>query len=299
MRVTSNILVRDQLSALQTTASALAQAQARLTTGKKISTASEDPVGSRDVMATDGRLRAITQYRRGLESAKQRLAVQDSVMSQVSSIMTRAQELTVAANTATLTPTPARPSPPRCRGCSRKSSRSATRWSRANICSAGTRAPCVRSRRPAAATTVSYTTTGADGDRALEVDAGRTVVPTDDGATLFLDTGVLDSLRDLAAELSGRRHRLRLRCPTSGRDLSTAFNRVQERVGSLGARSNTLDLVAANLDAFEGSLQVFRSSVMDVDIEQAAVDLIQRQNAYQSALLASSKVLALNLADYL
>ena len=298
MRVTSNILVRDQLSALQTTASALAQAQARLTTGKKITTASEDPVGSRDVMATDGRLRAITQYRRGLESAKQRLAVQDSVMNQVSSIMTRAQELTVAANTATVDATARAAIAAEVQGLFEEVVALGNTMVEGEYLFGGHQSTVRPFEKTGSGTTVSYTTTGAAGERALEVDAGRTVVPTDDGATLFLDTGVLDTLRDLAAELSGPPTSATA-LPTIGRDLTTAFNRVQERVGSLGARSNTLDLVAANLDAFEGSLQVFRSSVMDVDVEQAAVDLIQRQNAYQSALLASSKVLALNLADYL
>lgn len=298
MRVTSNTLVRDQVSALQTTASALAQAQARLNTGKKISTASEDPVGSRDVMATDGRLRAITQYRRGLESAKHRLAVQDSVMNQVSSVMTRAQELTVAANTSTVDATARAAIAAEVQALFDEVVSLGNTMVEGEYLFGGHRSTVRPFERTGSGTTVSFTTTGADGDRAIEVDAGRTVIPTDDGATLFLDTGVLDAMRDLAAELSGPATSATA-LQGIGRDLSAAFGRVQERVGSLGARSNTLDLVAANLDAFEGSLQAFRSAVMDIDIEQAAVDLIQRQNAYQSALLASSKVLALNLADYL
>jgi len=298
MRVTSNLLVRDQLSALQTTASALAQAQARLTTGKKITAASQDPVGARDVMATDGRLRAITQHRRGLESAKQRLAVQDEVMDQVSLIMTRAQELTVAANTGTVDATARAAIAAEAQGLFEEVIALGNTMVEGEYLFGGHRATERPFDRTGSGTTLNYTTTGADGDRALEVDSGRTVVPTDDGATLFIDSGVLDALRDLAAELSGP-PTAPTALQTIGRDLTSAFNHLQERIGSLGARSNTLDLVAANLDAFEGSLQVFRSSVMDVDVEQAAVDLIQRQNAYQSALLASSKVLALNLADYL
>lgn len=60
MRVTSNLLVRDQISALQAAASAMSRAQAQLTTGRRINVASDDPVGARDAMAMDGRLRAIT-----------------------------------------------------------------------------------------------------------------------------------------------------------------------------------------------------------------------------------------------
>lgn len=299
MRVTSNLLVRDQLTALQTSAQAMARAQARLTSGKRIGAASEDPVGSRDVMATDGRLRAITQYRRGLETAKGRLGMQDEVMSQVSALLTRAQELTVAAATDTIDANARSTIGKEVEGIFHELVALANTSIEGEYLFGGHRS----TERPfdvtGTGTTLAYTTTGAAGDRPIEIDAGRTIVPTDDGATLFLDTGVLDSLRDLAVELAGPASAGNTTLRAVGRSVTQAFDRVQERVGALGSRAGTMDLVGANLDAFEGSLQAFRSSVNDIDFEQAAVELISRQNAYQSALLASSKVLGLNLSDYL
>ncbi len=299
MRVTSNLLVRDQLSALQTTAQAMAKAQARLTTGKRISAASDDPVGSRDVMATDGRLRAITQYRRGLETAKSRLAMQDEVMSQATSLLTRAQELTVAAATDTIDATARATIQKEVEGIFTELVALANTSVEGEYLFGGDRS----TERPFAVTgtgaSLAYTTTGAVGSRPIEIDAGRAIVPTDDGDTLFIDTGVLDSLRDLAVELAGPPSPGNTTLRAVGRTITTAFDRVQERIGALGSRAGTMDLVAANLDAFEGSLQAFKSSVQEIDFEQAAVELITRQNAYQSALLASSKVLGLNLSDYL
>lgn len=299
MRVTSNLLVRDQLTALQTTAQAMAKAQLQVTTGRRINKASDDPVGARDVMAADGRLRAIAQYRRGLDTAKSRIALQDNVMSNVTNLLTRAQELTVAASTDTV-----------------DANSRATMAREAEVIFdelialgntmvedeylfGGHRATEAPFTRTGAGGTLNYTTTGAAGDRPLEIDAGRVLVPTDDGATLFIDTGVLDAMRDLVVELSAPSAPGLAPLQTVGRALTGAFAQVQERIGALGARAGTVDLVGANLDAFEGSLQAFRSTVMDIDMEQAAVQLITRQNAYQSALLASSKVLGLNLSDYL
>jgi len=299
MRVTSNLLVRDQLNALQTTAQAMAKAQARLTTGKRITTASDDPVGSRDVMVADGRLRAITQYRRGLETAKSRLGMQDLVLNQVSSVLTRAQELAVSAATDTIDATARATIQKEVEVLFNELVSLANTSLEGEYLFGGHRA----TERPFEVTgtgaTLAYTTTGADGDRAIEIDAGRTIIPTDDGATLFIDSGVLDSLRDLAVELAAPPVAGHDALRAAGRAMTMAFDRVQERVGALGARSGTLDLVGANLDAFEGSLQAFRSTVSEVDFERAAVELISRQNAYQSALLASSKVLGLNLSDYL
>ena len=299
MRVTSNLLVRDQLSALQSSAVAMAKAQLRLTTGRRIQTASDDPVGARDVMAADGRLRAIAQYRRGIEAAKARVSVQDSVMDQVTQVLTRAQELVVAAATDTTNQQQRSTMAAEADELFNQIVSLANTKVGDDYLFGGHRVTEAPFTVTGSGNTVDYTTTGASGDRAIEIDAGRVIVPTDDGETLFIDSGVMDAMRDLVQELH--------RPPTSGnavlraagRSLSQSFDRVQERIGALGARSGTLDLVAVNLDAFEGGLQMQRSAVMDVDVEQAAVELVSRQNAYQSALLASSKVLGLNLSDYL
>ncbi len=299
MRVTSNLQVRDQLNALQTTARALAAAQLRLTTGKKLQTGSDDPVGARDVMVADGRLRAITQYRRGLESARARIAVQDNVLDQVSKLLTRAQELAVATATDTVDAAQRQTVAAEADELLNQLTALANTKVENDYLFGGHRVSEAPFTLTGSGATVDYTTTGATGDRPVEIDAGRVFVPTDDGATLFLDTGVMDAMRDLVQELHRPATSGHATLRAAGRALTSAFDRVQERIGSLGARSGTLDLVAANLDAFEGSLTAQRSAILDVDVEQAAVDLVSRQNAYQSALLASSKVLGLNLSDYL
>jgi flagellar hook-associated protein 3 FlgL len=46
-------------------------------------------------------------------------------------------------------------------------------------------------------------------------------------------------------------------------------------------------------------LTTFRSDLQEVDLEAAMTQLVTRQTAYQSAMLATSKVLSLSLADYL
>lgn len=299
MRVTSNLLVRDQISALQTTASAMSRAQAQLTSGRRIMVASDDPVGTRDVMAMDGRLRAITQYRRGLDAARSRIGLQDNVTSSMTTLMTRAQELTIAAATDTVDPTARRAMAQEAEALFREMAALGNTVVEGEYLFGGQRVTEAPFTVTGSGTSIGYTTTGAAGARPIEVDAGRTLVPTDDGATLFIDSGVLASMRDLVVELSTPATPGHDTLRQVGRTLGIAFDQVQERTGALGARAGTVDLVAANLDAFEGSLQAFRSQIVDVDLERAAVDLVMRQNAYQSALFASSRVLGLNLSDYL
>jgi flagellin-like hook-associated protein FlgL len=43
----------------------------------------------------------------------------------------------------------------------------------------------------------------------------------------------------------------------------------------------------------------FKSNLEDVDYETAITQLMSRQNAYQAAMMATSKVIGLTLTDYL
>ena len=42
-----------------------------------------------------------------------------------------------------------------------------------------------------------------------------------------------------------------------------------------------------------------KSDVEEVDVEEAVTELVSRQTAYQAAMLATSRVMGLTLADYL
>ena len=70
-------------------------------------------------------------------------------------------------------------------------------------------------------------------------------------------------------------------------------------IGDVGAQSNQLETTTQNITALTGTLKVFKSNLQDADLEASVTALVTKQNAYQSALLATSKVLTLSLADYI
>jgi flagellar hook-associated protein 3 FlgL len=70
-------------------------------------------------------------------------------------------------------------------------------------------------------------------------------------------------------------------------------------LGDVGAVARQLEIATANTDALDNALQTFTSDLRDVDLEKAATELITRQTAYQSALLATSRIIGLSLADYI
>jgi flagellar hook-associated protein 3 FlgL len=74
---------------------------------------------------------------------------------------------------------------------------------------------------------------------------------------------------------------------------------VQVLLGDVGARMQQLEVTTANIDALDGQMRALKSQIEEADIEQTVTELVSRQTAYQAAMLATSRVMGLNLADYL
>jgi flagellar hook-associated protein 3 FlgL len=129
-----------------------------------------------------------------------------------------------------------------------------------------------------------------------QIGDGRVVRVNHDGMEVFVSSGVLQSLRDLSTALGAD--------DTAGiassiTAVSSAFDEVQHLLGETGARVRQLDNALANIDALEATVRTQRSDLTDVEIEEAISNLASRQNAYEAALLATSRINTLTLADYL
>ena len=121
---------------------------------------------------------------------------------------------------------------------------------------------------------------------------------THDGTQVFVNTGALAALQNLQTTALNRvtTPTVSARWQTRSTHRSTMFRTI---IGDVGARGNRLDMTSANLDAFEGNVTNLKSNLEDIDYETAITDLMSRQNAYQAAMLATSKVMSLTLTDYL
>lgn len=297
MRITNNMLTRGQIASLRSGTAALERAQSRVQSGLKIQRASDDPAGASDVMGASGSLRAIEQYRRNVAAAGSRLAAEEPVLDGLATLLERAKELAVAQTTATATPQTRETVATEVDQLLRHAvSLGATRFGDEYLFG-GHQAQT----SPFGMTTdgqgrIDFTVGTPQGTRSVEIAAGQRFVATHDGQQAFVDTGVLAALRDLS-------HALRSNAPGAVENamvgLDGAHNRMQVLVGELGARQAMLQVTTSNLDALETGLRTFKSDLEEVDFEEAVTELVTRQTSYQAALLASSKVLGLNLTDYL
>ena len=79
----------------------LNETQLQLSTGKRVNRPSDDPSASTQLLKLSTLKSKTEQYNRNIESARNQLQLQESVLSSVSNVLQRVRELTVQANNAT------------------------------------------------------------------------------------------------------------------------------------------------------------------------------------------------------
>lgn len=297
MRITNNLIVRRQLESLQTNARALDKAQHRVTTGLRVSTMSDDPTSGAGIMASASGIEAIEQYRRNVSQAQSRIDAQDQVLQQVTHALTRAKELALGAASDNLGDAAREVVAKELEEIFRHVVALGGNQFGNEYLFGGETAGTQPFAASGGGTTLDFTQDGGVGARQVEIGTNQRFTATHDGQTVFVDTGVLAALRDLTRAAASGTGAAPVRASINAVD--AAFDGVQALVGETGARANSLQMTASNLDAFEGSLKALKSDLGDIDFEVAVTELVSKQTAYQAAMLASSKVLGLNLADYL
>lgn len=242
-------------------------------------------------MQSSSGLRALEQYQRNLTSAQSRLAVEDSVLAQITDALTRAKELavsqagdTASAQTRQVTGAEVERLVDFVKDLANTQLAGAYVFGGQYADSAPYQGGALDPARPP---------TGA-----FQVEVGTQLfVDTNHSAQeIFVDTDVVDGLQALADAMNtddvvGIRDAM-VR-------VDSATNDVQTITGDLGGRINQLDVAMTNLESLEVNLQTFRSDLQDADMAEAVTRLVDRQSSFEAAMLANSKILNLTLTDYL
>jgi flagellar hook-associated protein 3 FlgL len=296
MRITNNLIQMTSLANVQRNLQQIAEAQDRVSSGLKLRVASDDPVGAAESMRARGSLRALEQYRRGVQTATSRATVEEQTLAQVGDALVRARELATMYAGDDITPDQRQIGAVEVEGLLRQVVELANTRADDGFLFGGLNVLTPPYQIDETGPTLGFTSAGPVGQNTIDISEHQRVVMSHNGTEAFEDTGVLSSLRDLAAALrGGDAEEVR---STMG-DLDAAFDSVQTLIGDVGARSNLLQVTAANLDALEVNLLTLRSEVEEVDIEEALTELVGRQTTFQAALLATSQVMNLTLTNYL
>ena len=292
MRITNGIIQRSTLANLQLSMRRLLDAQDQATTGKRIRTASDDPIGASKVMQAAGSLRALDQYQRNIASATARLNAEEGTLDQLTTLLERAKELGITQAVATASPTTRATAKAEVDQLLASAMQLGNRQHEGEFLFGGDQS----NTAPFQSTTPPFSSTPPTGARRTEISAAQFLTTNHNGTKVFLDTNVLGALHQLSTALgTGDVTGIQ----TSLTALDSAHDALQNLIGDVGARASQLEVTSNNLVALDTQLRTFKSVVEDVDMEKAVTDLVSRQNAYQAAMLATSRVMGLSLADYL
>lgn len=294
MRITNNIIQRNTLAALQSSARGMAAAQQKVTTGLRFDRASQDPVAAGSVMEAQSSLRSIDQYRRNVDSARMYSAAEEGALESLTSVLDRARELATMASSATADPAARAAARTEVDQLFQQAITLANTQVGGRYIFGGVTAdvpPLQGDGSPGPGTD----TTGAPSP-SVQIGKGLTLRSNHTAAEVFDATGVLRALGDLRDSLGGGDADA---IAQAGGDLANASRSVQNLLGEVGVWSNQLDVTTANLEALDLNLRTLKSDLQEVDLEEAMVELISRQTAYQAAMMATSRVMGMTLADYL
>jgi flagellar hook-associated protein 3 FlgL len=299
MRITNNITTQHALRTLQRGQRDIAAASERVTTGLRFQRASEDPTAAAQVMRTSGSLRALEQYRRNVDAATARTGAEEGVLDQLGDVLMRANELGVSQATASATAETRRVAKAEVDQLLRFTvGLSNTRHGDGYLFGGVYASVAPFAIDDSVAGAPDFTTAAPGGEHQVEVSAGQLLSTTHDGAQIFgsATDGPLAALRDLSRALAANDQDA---IGLATQRVHAAIGGMQTLVGDVGARMNQLEITGANLTALDVTLTTYKSDLSEVDFEKAVTELVGRQTAFQAAMLATSKVIGMNLTDYL
>ena len=295
MRITPSMMSASTLRDLNSNYARLTLSQQQMSTGKRLSKASDDPVIAAAAMTLRSSLGRYESFDRSTEDASGWLGAADGALTASLDRLVRVKELTVRAGNSG--------------GLSDPNARAAMaaelRAIRADLISLANTSHNGRSVFAGTAAGDAYTASGVfQGNSAVvsrDVDPHTVMQVNVDALTAFGDPAgpggdlfaVIDRLANAAATgdvtALGAAHA----------DLDTATSRLGAATVEVGARGAQLEQTAARNASERERINTLLSSTEDVDLAQVMVQLKERENAYQAALQVAAKVLPPTLVDYL
>jgi flagellar hook-associated protein 3 FlgL len=287
MRITTRWLQQSSLQNLRRSTAAMARASAEATSGKRITTASDDPLDAGRIIRLNAELRDISRYQRNGTWATTRMATEDAVLSHARDLLAQARKLATAAVSL-----PA-DDPIRTTAVTQIQqlreqivSLGNTRIGDEYLFAGG------NSNNPAFLANGTYA--GDSTAQQTEIDAGVLLKTTDTGDVVFNDA--LAALDDMQQQLQ----------TGTAADIQTSINSVADASTdiltvqtALGGRMSEISSVATRLATRASKTAEQRDSIQTVDSAEAAVNLSTAQTALQQAYSVISKILSVNLLDYL
>ena len=295
MRVTSSMMVNSTLRDLSSSLRRLQTTQTRLSTGKQLTRASDDPTAAANALTLRGQQARNTQRERSLLDAQGWLDTADATLSNGLDRLVRAKEIIVRASSSGGLADPS----------ARSGLATEIRSIRDDLLALANTKYGGRSLFNGTANGDAYSTVGLYQGNAAKVM--RDVAPSTNlqvnitGPEIFGTEGgavgnmfqVLDRLASAIESGDGAA------IATEHANLSVATERMSSATVDIGSRAARVLDVKARAEDEKLRLTTQLSNIEDVDVVDALVRSKAQETAYQAALQVTAKILPPSLLDYL
>lgn len=297
MRVTQSMLSSNMLRHVSQSYERMAKTQEQLSTGKKISRPSDDPVVAMKGMSYRTNLTEVEQYKRNLSEAYNWMENSDAALDKATSVMQRIRELTVQASNGTLEDSQ--------RQIIAKEI-GQLKEHMVSIANTQVAGKYIFNGNDTTAKPVDLTKTpsvSANGNPVkIELSKGIDIAINVNPKNVFTyssgtpETGLFGDINELEKVLNSSN-------PSNVSDFIAVLdkninNLVSERA-ELGARYNRLELIDARISEQEVIANRILSDNEDADIERVITDLKMQETVQRAALGVGARIIQPSLMDFL
>jgi len=300
MRITNNMLIDNMMANLNRNLNRVSNYQNQLSTGKKISLPSDDPIIASRALKLRTDVAEIQQFKRNVNDATSWMEITETTLKQIGDVMQRIRELTVDVSNGTKTQDDMDKT---------KVEIEQLKTQLINL----------------ANTTYSgrYIFSGFKTDKALMDTDGKFLIDISKNEQIFYEIGIGDDINinvagcdlfhtgdaaegekssfintidELIAALESGEQ-----TTVSGMlgKIDSEINNILRVRSAVGARMNRLELTANRLDDDNINFTKLMSKNEDVDIAEAIMKLMNEMNVYNASLAAGAKVIQPTLVDFL
>jgi flagellar hook-associated protein 3 FlgL len=281
-------------------------AASTVTTGKRIQSPSDDPVGYAQVLDIEGTLSQMDQLHSNLDTGLEWLSTSESTLNSVLDTISEAKQLSIAATNGIYNDDDYQNAAAEVDELLEQLVDFANTSVSGHYLFSGTKTDTIPyTLDETAAQPITYS----GNENAFTISTGsssRTEVSYT-GTEVFGEVGVdtdgngIDD--DLFSLLIAMRDDLEL---NNGANLDTIMGELDEHyetvnnlLSDVGIKTNRLETKESVVSDFELTLEEQKSNIEDVDLTEAATDLALRETAYQAALSATSSIISISLVDYI
>jgi flagellar hook-associated protein 3 FlgL len=294
MRIIFDVL-RDGLSAINTAADQMALAQQQLSSGRRVSAASDDPLAVQQAVGEHASIGALDAYTRAADSIAPRLSAADNVISDIVEKLSAVLVAATSARGSAVSPATRDAAAKEVMGLREALVGNLNTTFNGTYLFSGSRVD-----------QAAYAQVGGvwtyQGDAAavrVEVDRGRQIAVSFDGQAIAQGGDATDVFTELDALITAIENGDNDAIGAGMAAVQRAFDRAQVALGRLGVDERSLDDAYARLSGLRRAAETRRSKLEDANMAEAATRLQQADTSYRAALAAVSTAERLTLLDYL